>query len=74
MENFKKAQIRSHYAAGADGEQDVNAGPAEMKPQKEQEIANDDHSEAEWGGDQDIDTAGLVPGNKATDEDEPTGL
>ena len=33
-----------------------------------------DHSEREWGGDQDIDTAGMVPGNKATDDDEPTGL
>lgn len=26
----------------------------------------DDHSERESGGDQDIDTAGQVPGNKAT--------
>ena len=33
-----------------------------------------DHSEREWGGDQDIDTAGMVPGNKATDDDEPTGF
>lgn len=56
----------------------------------EREVANDDagidrpgtgtgpvqadHSEREGGGDQDIDTAGMVPGNKATDDDEPTGL
>ena len=33
-----------------------------------------DHSEREWGGDQDIDTAGMVPGNKATDNKEPTGF
>jgi hypothetical protein len=33
-----------------------------------------DHSERAWGGDQDIDTAGMVPGNKATDDDEPKGF
>ena len=33
-----------------------------------------DHSEREWGGDQDIDTAGMVPGNKATDNNEPGGF
>ena len=33
-----------------------------------------DHSEREGGGDQDIDTAGQVPGNKATDDKDPTGL
>ena len=33
-----------------------------------------DHSERAWGGDQDIDTAGMIPGNKATDNDEPTGF
>jgi hypothetical protein len=33
-----------------------------------------DHSEREWGGDQDIDTAGMIPGNKATEDDEPTGM
>ena len=33
-----------------------------------------DHSEREWGGDQDIDTAGMIPGNKATDSDEPGGF
>ena len=34
-----------------------------------------DHSEREWGGDQDIDTAGMVPGNMATDDDnEPGGF
>jgi hypothetical protein len=33
-----------------------------------------DHSEREGGGDQDIDTAGMIPSNKATDDDEPTGM
>ena len=33
-----------------------------------------DHSEREWGGDQDIDTAGQVPGEKATDVDDATGF
>ena len=33
-----------------------------------------DHSEREWGGDQDIDTAGQVPGEMATDEDDATGF
>ncbi len=37
------------------------------------ENAQPDHSEREWGGDQDIDTAGMIPGNKATDDHEPTG-
>jgi hypothetical protein len=32
-----------------------------------------DHSEREWGGDQDIDTAGQVPGEMATDIDDVTG-
>jgi hypothetical protein len=32
-----------------------------------QSDAKPDHSEREGGGDQDIDTAGLVPGNKATE-------
>jgi hypothetical protein len=32
-----------------------------------------DHAERTWGGDQDIDTAGMIPGNKATDDKEPTG-
>lgn len=36
--------------------------------------AKRDHSERAWGGDQDIDTAGMIPGNKATDRDEPTGF
>lgn len=31
-----------------------------------------DHSERAWGGDQDIDTAGQVPGEMATDDDEAT--
>ena len=72
MDHSKKP-MRRHYAAGADGEQDVDAGPAGTKPKDERELAND-HSEREWGGDQDIDTAGMIPGNKATDEDEPTGM
>ena len=33
-----------------------------------------DHSEREWGGDQDIDTAGQVPGEMATDVDDATGF
>jgi len=33
-----------------------------------------DHSEREGGGDQDIDTAGQVPGNKATDSKDVTGF
>jgi hypothetical protein len=33
-----------------------------------------DHSEREGGSDQDIDTAGQVPGNKATDNKEPVGF
>jgi hypothetical protein len=33
-----------------------------------------DHSEREWGGDQDIDTAGQVPGEMATDIDDGTGF
>ena len=34
-----------------------------------------DHSEREWGGDQDIDTAGQVPGEMATDrDDDATGF
>jgi hypothetical protein len=33
-----------------------------------------DHSEREWGGDQDIDTAGQVPGEMATDTDDATGF
>ena len=58
---------RRDYAAGADGEQDVNVGSAAAPKGKK------DHSERESGGDQDIDTAGMVPGNKATDDEEPTG-
>jgi hypothetical protein len=49
----------------------------EQKQPQEREVAHDgqaDHSEREWGGDQDIDTAGMIPGNKASDDDEPTGL
>jgi hypothetical protein len=33
-----------------------------------------DHSEREGGGDQDIDTAGQVPGDKATDNKDGTGF
>jgi hypothetical protein len=33
-----------------------------------------DHSEREWGGDQDIDTAGQVPGEMATDIDKAEGF
>lgn len=41
---------------------------------RDKETAAPDHSEREWGGDQDIDTAGMIPGNKATEDDEPTGM
>ena len=54
---------------------------------EERDVANDDpsthgtgtdtgpdHSEREWGGDQDIDTAGQVPGEMATDIDDATGF
>jgi hypothetical protein len=33
-----------------------------------------DHSEREGGGDQEIDTAGQVPGEMATDPDDATGF
>jgi hypothetical protein len=33
--------------------------------------ARPDHSEREWGGDQDIDTAGQIPSEMATDPDNP---
>jgi hypothetical protein len=36
--------------------------------------ARPDHSEREGGGDQDIDTAGQVPGEMATDRDDATGF
>ena len=55
--------------------------------QNDRDVANDeshkpphnrepqpDHSEREWGGDQDIDTAGQVPGEMATDDDDATGF
>jgi len=38
-----------------------------MKPRR-------DHSERIGGGDQDIDTAGMVPGNKATKNTDATGF
>lgn len=97
----ERADARQDYVAGADGEQDVTAGPgaaegqlgpdeisepdevvrnADAKRHLESEADHSerqpqrDHSEREWGGDQDIDTAGMVPGNKATDGKEPTGF
>ena len=55
--------------------------------QNDRDVANDDasthgsgtdtgpdHSEREWGGDQDIDTAGQVPGEMATDDEDGTGF
>ena len=55
--------------------------------QPDREVANDDpsthgtgtdtgpdHSEREWGGDQDIDTAGQVPGEMVTDIDDASGF
>jgi hypothetical protein len=52
---------RTDYVAGANGDQDVDASDA-ADPQP-------DHSEREWGGDQDIDTAGQIPGEMVTDPD-----
>ena len=53
----------------------VNDRPQSDRPVTGTGPAQSDHSEREWGGDQDIDTAGMIPGNKATDDsDEPTGL
>jgi hypothetical protein len=40
----------------------------------EKETPAPDLSERAWGGDQDIDTAGMIPGNKATEDDEPGGM
>jgi len=37
------------------------------------EAPQPDHSERAGGDDQDIDTAGMVPGDKATDNKTPTG-
>jgi hypothetical protein len=48
---------RTDYSAGADGTQHVNT-PEEGSP---------DHSERAWGGDQDIDTAGMIPEEKKPD-------
>ena len=66
---------RSNYTAGASGEQQVSLegqmGPDEISDPEEltknQEAKM--HSEREVGSDQDIDTAGMIPGNKATDAD-----
>lgn len=33
-----------------------------------------DHSEREWGNDQDIDTFGMIPENKKTKNTEPIGF
>jgi hypothetical protein len=60
---------------GEQGEQSDTAddhSERPMKPARRQEPQKD-HSERSGGGDQDIDTAGLVPGNKATPNTEPTG-
>jgi hypothetical protein len=61
--------------------------PERARPGKDRDVANDDpsthgsgtdtgpdHSEREWGGDQDIDTAGQVPGEMVTDKDDATGF
>jgi hypothetical protein len=64
---------RKNYTAGADGEQQVSVdgqmGPDEIDDPEE--LAKNQeakmHSEREVAGDQDIDTAGMIPGNKATD-------
>jgi hypothetical protein len=64
---------RKNYTAGASGEQNVSLdgqmGPDEIDDPDE--LARNQeakmHSEREVAGDQDIDTAGMIPGNKATD-------
>ena len=52
-----RPEKRTDYSAGADGTQQVNTHD-EHAP---------DHSERAGGGDQDIDTAGMIPDDKATD-------
>jgi hypothetical protein len=54
---------------GEQGDQDTADDHSDrpVKPEK-------DHSERSGGGDQDIDTAGLVPGNKATKNTDATGF
>jgi hypothetical protein len=53
----RRREERTDYRAGADGTQQVETSVAGAR----------DHSEPSGGGDQDIDTAGLIPGNRATD-------
>jgi hypothetical protein len=52
-----RPEERTDYCAGADGTQHVDTS----------EAAAPDHSERAAGDDQDIDTAGMIPGNRATD-------
>lgn len=65
-EDLKPLPNEEVISPGGDQEEQSDTaddhGDRPMKPQK-------DHSERSGGGDQDIDTAGLVPGNKATDTD-----
>ena len=71
----RHADIRSLPAedlvnpGGEQGEQSDTADDHSKRPMKPR-----DHSDRQGGGDQDIDTAGQVPGNKATDSKEPTGF
>lgn len=65
---------RQDYTAGATGEQQISLegqmGPDEISEPEEVVRNNEakDHSErASASTDQDIDTAGQIPGNKATD-------
>jgi hypothetical protein len=54
---------------GEQGQQQDTADDHSERPVKPQE----DHSERSGGGDQDIDTAGMVPGNKVTKNTDATG-
>ena len=72
-DNASDRAQRKNYTAGASGEQQVSLegqmGPDEIDDPEE--LAKNQeakmHSEREVAGDQDIDTAGMIPGNKATD-------
>jgi hypothetical protein len=55
---------------GEQGEQQDTADDKSDRPMEPRK----DHSERSGGGDQDIDTAGMVPGNKATKNTDATGF
>jgi hypothetical protein len=57
----------------SDEEQDHQHDTADDQAERPVEPRRD-HSERPDGGDQDVDTAGMIPGNKATDSKDPTGF